>query len=248
MHRSDLPKVIAHRGNAAEFPENTLEALSSAVALGVVGVELDVQMTADHIPVVLHDRTLLRVGGNGASVHDLSWEALSRIPVGEPQRFGASHANVRAPSLAQFSTALMGWPGITAFVEVKAESLRHFGTAAVMTRVLAALHEVRERCVVISFDDGCLEMARSMTGTRIGWVVSNYSDASHRRALELQPQFLFGDIAAVPPAMTRLWPGDWQWAMYEVRDLATVRRCHTLGAACVETMQVRSLLEACVSA
>jgi hypothetical protein len=42
-----LPTIIAHRGNAAEFPENTLEALQSAVDLGVRHVELDVQLSAD---------------------------------------------------------------------------------------------------------------------------------------------------------------------------------------------------------
>jgi len=242
MNFRGLPKVIAHRGNAAEYPENTLEALASAVALGVAGVELDVQMTADHVPVVLHDSTLLRVADNPASVHDLSWDQLSRISVGESQRFGSAHCDVYPSSLKQFAAALASWPGITAFVEVKRESLQRFGTETVMSRVLADLYEVRERCVIISFDDACLAVARRMTGTRIGWVVSDYSDASQARAQEMQPEFLFGDIASVPTTMARLWQGDWQWAMYEVRDLATVRRCHALGAACIETMQVRSLL------
>jgi glycerophosphoryl diester phosphodiesterase len=39
-----LPQIVAHRGNAAEFPENTLESLRSAVDLGVRHLELDVQL------------------------------------------------------------------------------------------------------------------------------------------------------------------------------------------------------------
>ena len=49
---AQLPDIIAHRGNAIEHPENTLQALESAVALGVRHVEFDVQLTADHVPVV----------------------------------------------------------------------------------------------------------------------------------------------------------------------------------------------------
>ena len=52
-----LPTIIAHRGNAAEFPENTLEALQSAVDLGVRHVELDVQLSADRVPFFFTTRT-----------------------------------------------------------------------------------------------------------------------------------------------------------------------------------------------
>jgi hypothetical protein len=41
-----------------------------------------------------------------------------------------------------------------------------------------------------------------------------------------------------------LWPGRWRWAIYEVRDLETARRCARLGAHAVETMHVRAMLDA----
>ena len=73
-----LPEIIAHRGNAAEFPENTLQALASAVELGVKHVEFDVQLTADKVPVLLHDADLERVAGREGNVHDLTWAAAGR--------------------------------------------------------------------------------------------------------------------------------------------------------------------------
>ena len=72
-----LPEIIAHRGNAIEFPENTLQALASAVELGVRHLEFDVQLTADHVPVLLHDADLERVGGRPDVVHDLNWATLA---------------------------------------------------------------------------------------------------------------------------------------------------------------------------
>ena len=48
-----LIHLIAHRGNARDFPENTLPALQSAVELGIRFIEFDVQLSADGVPVVI---------------------------------------------------------------------------------------------------------------------------------------------------------------------------------------------------
>ena len=100
--RESLPEIIAHRGNAAELPENTLPALQSAVDLGLRHVEFDVQLTADRVPVVIHDADLARVGGRPDVVHDLTWPQLARIPVAETGRLGDRYARTCAPSLALF--------------------------------------------------------------------------------------------------------------------------------------------------
>lgn len=50
-----MPEVIAHRGANQEAPENSLDAFRIAVELGADGIELDIQLTADGVPVVLHD-------------------------------------------------------------------------------------------------------------------------------------------------------------------------------------------------
>jgi glycerophosphoryl diester phosphodiesterase len=59
----DRPLFIAHRGASAEAPENTLAAFRRALELGVDGLELDVQVTRDGVPVVFHDDTLVRLTG-----------------------------------------------------------------------------------------------------------------------------------------------------------------------------------------
>jgi len=245
MQRSalGLPELIAHRGNAAEFPENTLEALASAVDRGVRYVELDVQLTADHVPALFHDSNLVRVAGRSECVHELNWQQLAEIPVGEPTRFGSRFADVRPPALHALAEALPGWHGVTAFVEIKRSSLRRFGHETVVEQVVRALHGVLDQCVWISFDLPCVEALRRRTGARIGWVLERYDEVSLRAAEAAQPEFLFSDVERMP-AGTALWSGPWDWAIYEVQDLVTARRCLEQGARFVETMTVRSMVAA----
>jgi len=239
-----LPSIIAHRGNAAEFPENTLQALESAVQLGVKHVEFDVQLTADKVPVVFHDADLNRVGEQPESIHDLTWAQLGEIPVGEVKRFGRRHAFTYAPSLAQAMTAITGWEGVTAFVEVKRSSLRRFGREAVLRRIADVVKPALQRCVLISFDLPSLKILRAMTGARIGWVLSAYDDQARAEAAALAPEFLFANLERLPQEREPLWPGPWEWAVYEVRDLATARECQARGVHFVETMTVRGLIAA----
>jgi glycerophosphoryl diester phosphodiesterase len=239
-----LPAIIAHRGNALEFPENTLESLGSAVELGLRHLEFDVQLTADLVPVLMHDADLSRVAGRPDSVHDLTAATLASIPVGEVARLGTVHADVRAPTLERFVQALGDWPGVTAFVEVKRASIRRFGRESVLTRIAGALAPVLDRCVLISFDIVSLKILRQMSGARIGWVITRYDEATRAEADSLGPEFLFANLERLPAEPGPLWNGPWDWAIYEVRDLETALECRARGAKYVETMDVRGLLAA----
>jgi glycerophosphoryl diester phosphodiesterase len=239
-----LPDIIAHRGNAAEFPENTLQALESAVELGLKHVEFDVQLTADNVPVVFHDSTLERVADRTDSIHELSWAQLAEIPVGEIQRFGRRFAFTYPPSLAQTVDAIAGWQDVTAFVEIKRASMRKVGREMVLRRVAEIVRPILDRCVFISFDLPSVKILRMMTGARIGWVLQDYTEATRQEAEALAPEFLICNLERIPETSERLWPGPWQWAIYEVRDIKTAQRCQALGAAFVETMTVKGLLAA----
>ena len=79
------PLLIAHRGASAECPENTLAAFQRALDLGVAGLELDVQVTRDGVPVVFHDATLLRLAGRPGHIPRLTLAALRTVRIhGEP--------------------------------------------------------------------------------------------------------------------------------------------------------------------
>jgi glycerophosphoryl diester phosphodiesterase len=77
-----LPLVVAHRGASATSPENTLEAFDAAVACGAPAVEFDVRLSADGVPVVVHDADVARVAGVPGLVHELTVEELRRLDAG----------------------------------------------------------------------------------------------------------------------------------------------------------------------
>lgn len=95
------PELIAHRGNAAEYPENTLPALHSALELGALHVEFDVQLSADRQPVLLHDSSLKRTAGIDRDALQMTLQDLAEVSVNEAQRFQQRFTDVGIPTLTQ---------------------------------------------------------------------------------------------------------------------------------------------------
>ena len=66
--RPDPPEIVAHRGDAEHFPENSLPALEAAWRLGLRFAEFDVQLSADGVPYVIHDASLDRTTGSSGDL------------------------------------------------------------------------------------------------------------------------------------------------------------------------------------
>lgn len=73
------PLNIAHRGASAYAPENSLEAFAQAAVMRADSVEIDIQITADDVPVVSHDETLARVYGLNDAISSLSLVGLNTL-------------------------------------------------------------------------------------------------------------------------------------------------------------------------
>lgn len=95
--------VVGHRGAAALAPENTLPALAAAVAAGARAVEFDVRLSADGVPVVVHDADLGRYGAGRRAVSRLGAAALAAADVGA--WFAPRFAGNGVPSLADWLAA-----------------------------------------------------------------------------------------------------------------------------------------------
>ncbi|MGL5017527.1 MAG: glycerophosphodiester phosphodiesterase family protein [Luteolibacter sp.] len=68
--RNDAPMIAAHRGDWRNHPENSLAAIRSCIAMGLEIVEIDVRLSADGIPMLMHDKTLERMSnGSGKISH-----------------------------------------------------------------------------------------------------------------------------------------------------------------------------------
>jgi len=127
------PQVIAHRGASAEAPENTLAAFRRALAIGVDAVELDVHLSADREPVVLHDPLLERTTDGRGLVGDLPLSDLRRLDAG--RQFGEGFAGERIPTLAEALDLLRP---IRVIVEIKNGPVRYDGIAERVAAVIRA--------------------------------------------------------------------------------------------------------------
>jgi glycerophosphoryl diester phosphodiesterase len=130
--------VIAHRGDSAHFPENTMASFAAAVAMGVDALELDVRMTRDGVPVVIHDATVDRTtngsGLVGALTYDelLTLDAGARFPVAAGRALPFRDHGFRIPALGD---VLAEHRDVSLIIEVKEagavaatiEQLRRFG-------------------------------------------------------------------------------------------------------------------------
>ena len=139
MNHARLIHLVAHRGNARDFPENTLPAFTSALELGLRFLELDVHLSADGVPMVIHDHDLTRTTGRPGSVFDLLSRDLVQIDACEPTRFGERFRGTRIPKLTDVLALLARRPEVTLFVEIKRASLTRFGYDQVVARVVNTL-------------------------------------------------------------------------------------------------------------
>ena len=76
-----MTEIFAHRGASGYAPENTMDAFKLAVKQGAEGIELDVQLSKDGIPVVIHDETIDRVTNGHGYVKDYTLEELKNFTI-----------------------------------------------------------------------------------------------------------------------------------------------------------------------
>ena len=105
------PLAIAHRGGAAEHPENTMAAFEHAVNLGYRCIETDVRATRDRVAVVFHDESLERLTGLDRPVAARTWSELAELRV---------HDEEPIPKLEDL---LGAWPDLRLVIDPKSDDV-----------------------------------------------------------------------------------------------------------------------------
>jgi len=226
-----MPALIAHRGYPQRYPENTLAGIEAAIAQGARHVELDVQLSADGVPVVFHDDDLQRLCGMPGRIMEISLAEIRELHVGgEP-----------VPALADLAALLRRYPDAHAFVELKRESIKAGGESVMLAAVSEALAPVRSRCTLISFDAGILRRAIAQ-GWAAGWVTELWP-AALPTGLQHGLSIWFCDVAGLPPDGT-VNPFTVPLAVYEVSDPGLAHLLHGRGAAYIETNDIAGMRRA----
>ncbi len=151
---------VAHRGARMEAPENTILAFERAAEIGADGIELDVQLTADGIPVVFHDFDLSKTSNGQGMLREQPLAALRELDAGS--HFSVQYAGTSIPTLDEvFECA-----GQRLLINVE---LKHFGgeqrgIEALAEAVIGSIRRygMAQRVILSSFNPLMLRRVRQV--------------------------------------------------------------------------------------
>lgn len=236
-------KLVAHRGDNTNFPENSLSGIESALKAGAVNIELDIQMNMDGSLIVIHDNNYRRTSESILSVFEVNNENLNRISVHEPRRFNSKHKPTPVPKLSEVLKLIYQYPEATLFIEIKQDSISQWGLNKLMNSLLAAITDYHEQCIIISFNSEALEFIQQYSQLKTGLVFKQYTKKHQRIAEQLNPDFLICPYTIIPEG--KLWKGTWSWMIYVINDLELSKTYFERGDIdLIETDNIKLFLQA----
>lgn len=213
MKNKKPTQIIAHRGDSVHAPENTLAAFREALRKGADGVEFDLHLAIDGIPMVIHDKTLERTTSGVGPVGARTATELRALDAGS--WFDPAFSGERVPSLAEV-LALLGGKEVILHLELKSSSEPQPELVAAVLAQLAAEAPSRsgllDRVVFSSFQHGNLEILRRDAPQ---WPYAALVTSNDRRPLDTARKL--GCAGLHPP--------------WKDVDEAMVRSCHEAGLA-----------------
>lgn len=218
------PLIIGHRGASAVAPENSMAAFAAAIEAGADGIEFDVRLSRDGVPVIIHDDTLQRTHGLRRRVADLTAEELRSVNV---------------PSLRDLF-ALMSGNGLILCLEIKGSS------SELADRCCELVNEFsfEERVIVECFDLNVLKPLRLKTAALFEPRI--YTDQRLiDRALEVGASVLaLHHRLAKPSLIDKAKLAGFRVVVWTVDDPAWVARAQSLGIEALITNDPATMIEA----
>ena len=160
------PLIIGHRGASAVAPENTIASFREAIAAGADGIEFDVRLTRDGVPVVIHDSTLHRTAGLPQHIADLPSSDLKSIDVGswfarKKNLPPGTFANETVPGLRELFT-LFESNDLVLCLEMKCDTVAEQAPLAEACCSLIDEYGLKDRVIVECFKLPALEILKQL--------------------------------------------------------------------------------------
>ena len=150
-----------HRGFCARYPENTLVSFAAAIDLGVDGVEFDIWLSKDKVPVIMHDGNAYRTCGVDRHLNDMSYAEIKQLDAGS--KFDPRFVGARVPSLRELLELVKEKrPGLKLGVEIK----DYTGETADLTVNLLLEYGCLKRCVFYCFNARIIRYLKQKYGVR----------------------------------------------------------------------------------
>ena len=233
------PVFIAHRGYSAAYPENTLVALEAAQQAGAQYIEVDVQLSADHVPVLFHDRDLKRLCKQSGTIHGYTFAELQKFTLSDSEKFADKFAQNKITALQTFIDFLKQHPELHAFIELKRLMIDHFGEEPVLRILLPMFEGMEEQISFISYNQTILKTIHDRTDYKTGIVVDNWNELN--KAISWQPEWLFCSYDGLPENNTEL-NIESKIAVFEVGNIGLAKHLLARGITYLETFRIKEML------
>ena len=141
-------KNFAHRGFSGSYPENTMLAFRKAVEAGADGIELDVQLSRDGVPVVIHDEQVDRTTDGTGWVKDLTLAELRKLDAS--YLYAGQYGLNPVPTLREYCEFIRDLPVITN-IEMKTGVFEYPGMDEKVWDMIQEYH-LEEKVIISSFN------------------------------------------------------------------------------------------------
>lgn len=236
-----LDILVAHRGLQCGYPENTVLALKKAIEYGARFIELDVQYSNDCLPMIYHDPDLHRVSGCDGKIFEYSEQELLHLSAYEPERLGNLFKSETIAPLKALVSILKDNPQVTAFVELKEESISHCGRETMISTALHTLDTVKQQVVIISYDYPLVYMARDRQWPKVGVVLKQWQDLNTQIVRNITSDYIFVDHQKIPEDMAKIKYIKAPLVAYEVGDKEHAQQLLAKGVSMLETFELEQL-------
>ncbi|WP_028545940.1 glycerophosphodiester phosphodiesterase [Paenibacillus taiwanensis] len=224
-------EIVAHRGYAAIFPENTMEAFRRSLDLGADSIELDIHHSKEGIPVIIHDDTLNRTTTGTGRIRDLTiaeiWEADAGI------KFKPEFAGCKVPLLEE-ALELCAERQAGLQLELKESITEEEGRALLQ---MLNIYNLIEQTIIISFHPNNLMLIRKLHPTiELGFLTDNEIALESLKGLGhaaccLQFELVLGNPKLVKEAVEL----ELDLAVWTVRSLEIAKQLYALGIRRITT-------------
>lgn len=176
-----MTNLIAHRGYSATAPENTLASFQAALEQPIMGVEFDVHLSADGIPVVIHDASVDRTTNGQGKVAEKTLAQLQALDAGS--WFDSRFAKETIPTLAEVLALFSGTP-VQLYIELKSPQNWSSQRVRELMKQLdqwrdSPLETLRDRCIIASFNHQFIAtLQKQFPQFRTGYGIADLSQYS----------------------------------------------------------------------
>jgi len=183
----------AHRGASEYYPENTMSSFDAGIAMGANGIETDVQITKDGVPVLFHDDTITRVTGGEGSIGDYTWDELQNFDVKKGER---------TDKIVKFEDFLDKYADLDLTFAIE---LKQAGTAEIVADIVRR-RGIANKCVITSFkfNELCALRAYAPEMTT-GYLTSRVDDEIIEKMLEIGIDEICPKANLVTPERVTAW-------------------------------------------